>query len=479
MGKFQDGLSFREAIEFAEANGELVRITKPVEPFKGIPRVSVELCKRRPSPVILFENIEGFDGFKACAAMFSDKERIARFFNFPSEGFEGKMCYLKALENPIPPKVVETGPCKENIVTGDIDIEKLIPSHQGAQCVNHKYYQPVVVTKHPRTGEVNVGIFRSSIQSKNEVTVNARWNQHIGLQLSAAKEEGVPFPVALCIGVAPGIYVAGCAKMDYGFNEFEFAGALMNKPVELVKCETVYLEVPAESEIVIEGVIEPPYKHGNEGPWPEYLKYLGMNIKPPMLRITAVTHRNDPINNMFVPGGVPHILGMGTQAQLFKRLRNFAGEFVRDSWLTPATVFHHAVVKVKKTEAHHEGLQTEVGFAALSLGSAMVDTVTLVDDDINIYDYSQIDWAVATRCNPAKQVHILPEARSHQNNPIAGVNELFDEPIVRGKMIVDATIPWKYRVAEKSPGLTYFTLSSWDSVDLREYLDKESLQRWS
>lgn len=139
---------------------------------------------------------------------------------------------------------------------------------------------------------------------------------------------------------------------------------------------------------------------------------------------------------------------------------------------------HHAIVKVRKTESHHEGLQVNVGLAAFGFAATMVDNVTLVDEDINIFDYAHVDWAVATRCNPTHQVHILPEARCNQNNPIAGVHELEKEPIVRAKMIIDATIPWKYRQAEKSTGLTYFTLSSWDPLDLKAYLsEKDRLKR--
>lgn len=194
------------------------------------------------------------------------------------------------------------------------------------------------------------------------------------------------------------------------------------------------------------------------------------------MKITAVTFRNHPINNIFVPGGVPHILGMGTQAQLFRHLRAFAGEFVQDCWITPATVTHHAIVQVKKTEAHHEGLQVAVGFAALTLGSTLIDAVTLVDEDINIYDYAKVDWAIATRCNPKKQVHILPEARCHQNNPIAGVQEFFGEPINRAKMIVDATIPWKYRQADRDIEIIKNGTSS--KFDVSQVPSKRGTSSW-
>ena len=112
--------------------------------------------------------------------------------------------------------------------------------------------------------------------------------------------------------------------------------------------------------------------------------------------------------------------------------------------------------------------------------STALDQVTLVNEDIDIdiRNYREVEWAVSTRCNFSRQVHTLPEARSHRNNPIAGVRELFEEPIITGKVIVDATIPWSYKVVEKSPGITFFTRSSWPGVDLVTYLGPKDRKRW-
>ncbi|MDO8690240.1 MAG: UbiD family decarboxylase, partial [Dehalococcoidia bacterium] len=330
--------------------------------------------------------------------------------------------------------------------------------------------------KNPITGQMNASLYRACIQGPDTVTVNIRWNQHGGYLLSMAKEMGVSFPVALCIGVDPAVYLAAVTKVPLGYDELGFAGALRGAPLELVRCETVDLAVPAGAEFVIEGEIRPPYRLGDDGPWPEYFGYLGMNIHPPIMDITAVTHRNDPLNLVLVPHTIPHLLGMGTDAQLYRHLKAFAGDFIADTRVDRSGL-HRVIVKVKKTESHHEGLQVNVAYAALGF-DAWVDVVVLVDEDINIYDEDNIWWAINSRCNPARQIHLLPEGRTHQNCPIAGVKEMFNEPIVKGKMIIDATIPWNYRMVEKSPGITYFTLSSWPEVDLRELLEKEDVKKW-
>ncbi|HLE81333.1 MAG TPA: UbiD family decarboxylase, partial [Dehalococcoidia bacterium] len=445
-------------------------------PALELPSILKALGQLPSKPAVLFENIAGYPGLRGCGGLFAERDRVAELLGLPQDKVASKETYLRALDHPLPPMIVSTGPCKENVVTKDIDIRKLMFPTRGAQHVSHEYYQPVVVLKNPVTGQANASIYRACIQGPDTVTVNIRWNQHGGYLLSMAKEMGVSFPVALCIGVDPAVYLAAITKAPLGYNELDFAGSVRGRPMELVSCETVDLAVPAGAEMVIEGEIRPPYRLGDDGPWPEYFGYLGMKIHPPVMDITAVTYRNDPINLVLVPKTIPHILNMGTDAQFYRHLKAFAGGFVVDSRLDKSGL-HRVLVKVKKTESHHEGLQLNVAYAALGF-DAWVDVVVLVDEDINIYDEEQVWWAINSRCNPAKQVHLLPEARTHQNCPIAGVREMFDEPIVKGKMIIDATIPWNYRILEKSPGITYFTQSSWPDVDLGRFLEREDMEKW-
>ncbi len=469
----------RAALAEAEQGGEVIRIDREVDPLDEIPGVVKALSKLQRLPVLLFENVRGYPGTQGCAAFFGERARVLRSLGMPldPDGWNGRC--LKALENPVAPKLVKEGVCKENIRKSPIDLETLIFPTKGASQSKNLYYHTVVFTKHPLTKQANVGMYRTALQQPGQVTVNLRATQHGGMHLQAAKDAGKPLPVALCIGVHPALYVAATSELPYGYNEAAFAGALMGEPVEMVKAETVDLEVPAFAEVVIEGEIRPPYRLGQEGPWPEYLGYLGMSVNPPLMDITAVTYRNRPIVTVFIPGAIPNAIALANEAQLLRTLRALAGEFVLDVAFPPGARRHHAVIKVRKTHPHHEGYQLNVALAAFGHGSATaLDRVTLVDEDIDIRNYREVDWAVATRCNVARQVHLLPEARTHQNNPIAGVRELFHEPIVTGKMIVDATIPWPYRVAEKTPGITFFTLSSWPELHLENYLNEKDRKHW-
>lgn len=467
----------RGALELAEERGELVRVSRPVDPGLELPTIMHALGKLPSKPAVLFEQIAGAPGVRGCGGIFSDMSRFADMLGLPHDRIARKQAIVDALDNPLPPRVVASGACKENIVTKNIDIDRLIFSTRGAKHVTHRYITPVVIIKNPKTGVYNTSVYRSCVQGPDTVTSNIRWSEHGGFLLSIAKEMGISLPVALCIGVSPTIYAAAITKVPLGYDELGMAGALAGRPVKLVPCETIDLNVPAEAEFVIEGEIRPPYRLGDDGPWPEYLDYLGMNIHPPIMDVTAVTYRNNPINQLFVPGTLPSMPPIGTEAQVYRHMKSFFGDFIVDT-RNGIRRDHRITLKVKKTEAHHEGLQISAAYAALGFDSS-VDTVILVDEDINIYDEENVWWAIVTRCNPVKQVHVLPEARTHQNVPIAGVREMVDEPIVKGKLIIDATIPWNYRNMEKSPGITYFSQASWDAMNFGEFLEGEQLEKWS
>ena len=454
----------RAVLRKVEQEGELIRVKREVDPLIEIPAVVKALADLPKIPVLLFENVKKFPGVRACGAFFGDRTRVLRSLGLPLEAAAMNNYILEALGKPLVPP---------------LNLGKTIFPTKGASQSKHLYYHTIVFTKHPKTGHINMGMYRVTLQPRGQVTVNLRVTQHGGMHLQVAKEMGVPLQVALCLGVHPAVYEAATSELPYGYDEVGLAGALVGEPVEMVKAETIDMQVPAYAEVVIEGEIRPPYKLGNEGPWPEYLGYLGMNINPPLMDITAITFRNQPIVPLFVPGAIPNVVSIGNEAQLLRTLRSFAGEFVLDAAFTHGARRHHAIIKVRKTHPHHEGYQLNVAMAAFSHGSSTaLDQVTIVDEDIDIRNYREVDWAVSTRCNFSKQVHLLPEARSHQNNPIAGVRELSEEPIITGKMIVDATIPWAYRVAEKSPGITFFTRSSWPEVDLGTYLEANDKKRW-
>lgn len=477
IGKSTRVRDLRSAIDLAESAGQLVRVRREVDPASELPNVLRTSAAQPKRPALLFENLPGFPGWRVAAALMADRQRTCALFGLPAERLELRRRILELLGEPVPPVVVDAAPCQQNVITGSFDLAGLIPWTHGAMHVTHRYWQGPVITRDPETGRQNLALYRTCIQGPDTVTVNGRWDRHLGYQLSEAKRTGRPMPVAVVLGTDPLLPAVASSKLPYGADDLAFIGAIRGDPVEMVRCKTVDLMVPAAAEVVIEGEFRPPYELGDDGPWPEYLGYLGMNIHPPVMHVTCVTHRDEPINYITVPVGAGDSHALFGEPLLFHHLTAFAPYFVTDCALVPGTRMHHAVIQVRKTEPHHEGLQMNVALAAFGHNVEM-DRVTIVDDDVDIRDPVQLAWAEATRCNPTEQVHLLCDARTHQNNPIAGVREMFDQSIQRGKIVVDATIPWPYRVREKGPGVTFFSRSEWQAVNLEEYFGADDVERW-
>ena len=392
-------LHLRQAIDIAGAIEGVVHVKREVDPLIEVPNVMRAMGSIKPVPAVIFDNVKGYPGKRIVGNLFAERRRFSEMCGFPEEREMTKFGFLNALDNPILPVTVKSGACQETVIQGPVEVEKHIPPTHGALKVTRRYYQPTVFIKHPKTGALNVSLYRACIQPDGRITINIRWDQHGGLYLKQAIELGQPLQLALCLGVPPAVYMAAVTKLPYGCEEMGFAGGVFGQPAEMIPCKTIDVEVPASSEFVIEGEIRPPYARGDDGPWPEYLNYLGMEIHPPIMDVTCVTHRNNPILNMQIPGSVPHMLGVGTGAQVFRFLRSIFGEFIVDTHLLPRSSFHNLVVKVDKSEAHHEGLQMNVALAAFGLTNYM-DKVTVVDKDINIYDLYEVEWAMITRCNP-------------------------------------------------------------------------------
>lgn len=473
-GPYRD---LRGALEAIERSGDLVRISREVEPGNELANVVRQNARLARRPALLFEQVGGFPGWRVATSFIADRGRACDLFGLPREARAFKAQVLDRLEGRLVPRRVEQAPCQENVLTEGFDLRQLIPWTHGANNVTHRYWQGPVVTRDPLTGRQNLAIYRTCVQGPRTVTVNARWDRHVGFQVSDAKRVGQTVPVAIVLGADPMMIPFAAMKLPYGSDDFAVLGSLRGEAVDLVHCRTVDLWVPAQAEVVIEGEIRPPYEMGDDGPWPEYLGYLGMNIRPPIVHVTAVTHRDRPINYMTIPGGSRDQNGLFTGALFLRHLRSFASTFVDDCTMVPSSVMHHAVIRVRKREPEHESLQLNVALAAFGF-LVELDRVTLVDDDVDIYDLAEVDWAVATRCDPSRQMHVLCDARTQQIVPIAGVRSLDGEPIAKGKLIVDATIPWRHRVRAREAGADFFARSEWDEVDLRQYFPPADVLRW-
>jgi 2,5-furandicarboxylate decarboxylase 1 len=180
-------VDLRTALEACDKLGELIRVRKEVEPYVELPSILNAVGAQDRPCALLFENIKNYPHSRAAAKFLGGPQRFGNYYGLATDFKTLKMHFLEALEHPIPPRVVDNSAAKENIRRGPIDVTEIIAPVKGALNVDSLYYQPVVVTKDPRTGVRNTGIYRAAVQGPGKLTVNARTDRHGGLQLTSAR----------------------------------------------------------------------------------------------------------------------------------------------------------------------------------------------------------------------------------------------------------------------------------------------------
>ncbi|HEX6143730.1 MAG TPA: UbiD family decarboxylase [Geminicoccaceae bacterium] len=268
-------------------------------------------------PALMFSNIKGYNGPSArCRRVFGNSlnsyRRIAMMMGLGPDAPPQELVKLARtlLQGRVPPKIVDAGPVKENVLTGDdIDLFEFPTPHWNSMD-GGRYIITFAgcVTRHPETGVMNVGVYRGMVASKDEIPILLWRAQHIGDHFTAYEKAGLKeMPIAFAIGWEPCMDFCAGQPIPHGVCEYDVMGSIMGKPVELVKCETVDLEVPASAEIVIEGVISTdPEDFVLEGPFAEFTGYVAGDRSPkPTCRVTCITHRDDPILRGTIEGSLP------------------------------------------------------------------------------------------------------------------------------------------------------------------------------
>lgn len=333
--------------------------------------------------------------------------------------------------NPLDCTVIDKAeaPVKEYI-TFNVDLTKLpIPVHHEKDSGAY-ITAALLIAKDPVTGARNVSIHRLQVSGPNRLGILIL-PRHLRNFFSKAEAQGKPLEIALAIGVDPILLLASQALAPLGLDEFTIASRLYGKPLELVKCETVNLEVPAHAEIVLEGRLIPNIREV-EGPFGEYPKYYGPASMKEVIELTAMTSRKEPIYHTIVPATMEHCLlgAIPREGGMLHTIRNTVPT-TQSVHLTPGgTCRYHAVVKIDKK---HEGEAKNAIFAALST-SHEIKHVVVVDKDVDIFNMEDVEWAIATRSQAGRDVIIVECAAGNKLDP-SGDDGISD------KMGIDATVP--------------------------------------
>lgn len=376
---------------------------------------------------VLFPKPDGH-AIPVVSNIFMDRGSIAESIGIPEKDLLKR--FQNAVRNRLPWVEVKDAPAQE-VVHRKVDLLKQLPIPKHNEHDSGPYITAaLLIARNPKTGVQNVSIHRCQVSGPDRIGV-LLLPRHTLHYFKMAEQSGEGLEMALVIGVHPAYILASQAIAAVDEDEMEIAGALLGKPVEMVKCLTNNVRVPASAEIVIEGRILPNVREP-EGPFGEFPQYYGPRADREVIHVEAITHRKDAIFHTIVGGGVEHLLlgEIPREATLLDHLqRSFAS--VRDVRLTRGgTCRYHLVVQIEKTS---NGEPKNIIMGAFA-GHYDVKQVIVVDMDVNIDDPNEVEWAVATRFQADRDLLVVSGAQGSKLDPSSDGG-------ISAKMGIDATKP--------------------------------------
>ena len=428
-------------------------VSKEVDPAYELTALVVKLEREAGRrPVLLFERVKG-SRFPVLTNLHAGRARLAAAMGTTPEGTHAR--YLAAMERPIPPRVVPTGPVKEVVLTGEkIDLYAL------PQIVHHEgdagpYFTAAISFARDPTAETwNCAYNRLMVKGRDTTSIHLTTGKHLFEFHRIAEARGEPLPVALVIGVHPAIGLGALAIGSIDEDERGIMGALLGEPLELVRCETSDVLVPAHAELVLECEILPRARTP-EGPFGEFTGYSLGERQREIVRVKAITHRRDAIFHDITVAHLDHMLlsTIPIEANLHRAVRAMVPSVRAVRVPGPFTCF-------VSIEQRVPGQAKNAILAALGADLYM-KRVVVVDEDVDVFDDRQVNWAIATRCQPDRDITIVTNTRGSDLDPSAR------EDGSTAKWGVDATA---------KPSLAAYTPrhrvppAVWQRLDLKDFL---------
>ncbi len=459
-----DVVDLRSALDFlATIPGQLLRIKKPVDPYCELAGVYKKIGAgtpvappTRPGPAVLFENVKGYN-IPIAAGLLATRERTAHLMGSKPEVLSQAL--LDAVRHPVAPVMASPGNalCQEVIYRSPIDIMKILPVPTvTALDSGPTFCLPLLYAADPETGEEDVTIHRMCVQGPDEISIYFIAARHIDQFRAKAEKMGKPLPVSINIGLDPIIHLTSCFEAPttpLGFNELSIAGAVRNRPVELVNCVSVNAKALARAEIVIEGEILPGRRVAEDSntkkgfAMPEFPGYMGKSQPSlPVLKITAITHRRNPIFQTLIGPGLEHVnlLGIPTEASIFRLVNDCLPGRLLNVYAHPSGGGKYlAIMQFRKTWAGDEGRQRQAALTAFT-AFAELKHLILVDEDVDIFNTDDVLWAMTTRYQGDVSTVFIPGVYCHALDPSSSpaFSPSIIAPGIACKTIFDCTVPY-------------------------------------
>ncbi|MEO8203288.1 MAG: UbiD family decarboxylase [Betaproteobacteria bacterium] len=425
--------SFRSALRRMQQAGRIDTYKHEADPEYQIAGM---MKKLDGGPALLFPRVKGHS-MPVLGNMLSCRENCEAAFGVDYLGI--RQFVARALGNPVAPVVVSKAPVHEN-VHREFDLGKMLPILRHTDGDSGRFITAgIVIVKDPETGVYNASYHRLQLIGAKRTAIKLDFGRHLRAAYERAQKLGKPLPIAVCIGTDLAVHYTAAtmgAQMPESADELAIAGGLRGEPLPVVKGVSQDLLYPAETEIVLEGVLLPG-QTVREGPFGEFVGYLSPEGDAPIFEVSAVAHRNDPL--YFAINGVGRETIMlrkyVMEASLLKALQA-ATPIVNDVEMTAGGLHRfHAVISVKKTNPQQEGLQRNAILAAFGTLKDL-DLVIAVDDDIDIKNPNDVEYALAMRMEASRDLFIIPGARTHEY-----VRK--SDNGIRAKVGIDATVPFE------------------------------------
>ena len=425
----------RSYLELVESKDDLVRISDPVDPLHEVSALVAKLAReRRRRPVLLLENVKG-SAFPVVTNLHAGRRRMALAMN--AEPRDLQRAFLKAMERPVAPVVVDTGPVKEVVQTGrDVDLLALPQIVHHAADAGPYITAAISFARDPEDGTWNCAYNRLMIMGRDRTSIHITASKHLWEFYQKAEARGEALPVAFAVGVHPAIGLGALAIGSIDEDERAIMGGILGEPLELVRCETSDLLVPAHAEMILEGEILPG-ERTPEGPFSEFTGYSLGQRQREVVRYNAVTMRQGALFHDIAVAQVDHLLlsTIPMEANLYRAVR--------------AIVPSVKAVRVPAPYSCYVAIEQRVSGQAKNailavLGADMyIKRVVVVDHDVNIFDDREVAWALGTRCQADRDIMVISNTRGSDLDPST------DSDGYTAKWGVDATA--KPSLAEYTP----------------------------
>ena len=461
--KFRD---LREFLDMLEANGDLVRIKEEIDPNLEMTEIA-DRTLRGGGPALLFENPKGYD-VPLLANLFGTEKRVAQGMGADSiealREIGELLAYLRQPDPPkgmrdlidkapllkkvlnMGPKTISRPPCQDVVIDGDdIDLNKLPIQTCWPGDVGPLVTWPLVITRGPEKPRMNLGIYRMQLIGRNKLIM--RWLSHRGGALDfrdwCLKRPGEPYPVAIALGADPATTLGAVTPVPDALSEYAFAGLLRGGKTELANCLTQRckdneLLVPANSEIILEGYIDPE-EMADEGPFGDHTGYYNEVESFPVFTVEKMTTRKNPIYHSTYTGRPPDepaILGVALNEVFVPLLQKQFPEIV-DFYLPPeGCSYRMAVVSMRKEYPGH-AKRVMLGIWSFLRQFMYTKFIIVTDEDVDVRNWEDVIWAMTTRMDPRRDSVFI------DNTPIDYLD--FASPVagLGSKVGMDATNKWE------------------------------------